>query len=129
MKINHMKLLKSTLLALAIGVTSIASVQARDSFSIGINVGGYGYAPPVAYYPAPVYYSAPVYYHEPIVYYREPIYYNAPPRYYNHAPVVSYGFNYYNAPRHFNRWDNGHRNDSHGGGHHGRGHGHRHGGW
>ena len=56
------------MLALTMGVASISSAQARDSFSIGVNIGGYGYAPPAVYYPEPVYY------HEPIVYYREPVY-------------------------------------------------------
>jgi hypothetical protein len=94
-----MKLIHSTVLALVIGVAAVSSAQARDSFSLGINVGGYGYAPPpVVYYPAPVYYS------EPVTYYR------AAPRYYGYAPtVVSFGYTnyshgYYGGHRHHD-WD------------------------
>ena len=85
-----MKLIHSAILALAIGAATVSTAQARDSFSLGINVGGYGYAPPVAYYPAPVYYSEPVYYSAPVTYYRPA------PRYYGYAPsVVSFGYNNY----------------------------------
>ena len=121
-----MKLIHSAVLALAIGAASISSVQARDSFSLGINVGGYGYAPPVAYYPAPVYYSEPVYYSAPVTYYRPaPRYYG-----YGYAPtVVSFGYQNYGGYRHGHhdrgqgRWERG--GDRHGGGHgQGRGRGH-----
>lgn len=114
-----MKILRSLMAVLAIGVATISTANARDSFSLGINIGGYGYAPPVAYYPAPplVYYSAPsAYYYEPA------------PSYYYSAPIVSYryysGGHYYD--RHHDRrydrghgWGNGHRdhNDGHRGGH------------
>ncbi len=75
-----MKLLRSAVIALAIGVASISTASARDSFSLGVNIGGYGYAPPVAYYPAP-----------PVVYYSQPVYYRtAQPVYYQ--PVVSYQY-------------------------------------
>jgi hypothetical protein len=94
-----MKLIHTAVLALAIGAASISSVQARDSFSLGINVGGYGYAPPVAYYPAPVYYSEPVYYSAPVTYYRPA------PRYYGYEPtVISFGYSNYGAYRHHG-WD------------------------
>jgi hypothetical protein len=121
-----MKLIHTAVLALAIGAASISSVQARDSFSLGINVGGYGYAPPVAYYPAPVYYSEPVYYSAPVTYYRPA------PRYYGYAPtVVSFGYQNYGGYSHHGghhdrgqgRWERG--GDRHGGGH-GRGHGRDH---
>ncbi|MDI1297738.1 hypothetical protein [Methylotenera sp.] len=80
-----MKLLRTAVIALTIGVASISTASARDSFSLGVNIGGYGYAPPVAYYPAP-----------PVVYYSQPTYYrSAPPVYYQ--PVVSY--RYYNDGR------------------------------
>ena len=99
-----MKLIHSVVLALAISAASISSVPARDSFSLGINIGGYGYAPPVVYYPAPVY-SEPVYYSEPVTYYRPA------PRYYGYAPtIVSFGYQNY-------------------GGHHYRGHHRGHHGW
>ena len=116
-----MKIIHSAMLALAIGAASISSVQARDSFSLGINIGGYGYAPPVAYYPAPVYYR------EPVVYYREPVtYYHQAPRYYGYAPsVVSFGYTNYGGYGHHNDW--GHQGrERHGWGHGNRG-GDRHG--
>jgi hypothetical protein len=118
-----MKILRSILIVLAIGTATISTANARDSFSIGINVGGFGngYYEPVRYYSAPpvVYYGAPAYYYEPV-------------RSYYHAPVVSYryfgGGHRYNGhdARHYNRghgWDNGYRgrNDGHRGGHR-RGH-------
>lgn len=83
-----MKMLYKALAVLAIGVASISTVQARDSFSFGINIGTpYYYAPP------PVYYSAPpvVYYGAPTVYYRP-----APPVVY--SPYAAYG--YYGGHRH-----------------------------
>ena len=80
-----MKIFHSAVLALAIGAASISSVQARDSFSIGINVGGHGYHEPVRYYAEPVYYSQPVYYSAPVTYYREPVHYRSVPRYYGYA--------------------------------------------
>jgi hypothetical protein len=126
-----MKLIHSAILALAIGAATVSTAQARDSFSLGINVGGYGYAPPVAYYPAPVYYSEPVYYSQPVTYYRPA------PRYYGYAPTVvsfgyqNYGGHYYNR-HHDNRggnhgWSRGHDRGHRGGHDRGddRGRGHR----
>lgn len=100
-----MKLIHSVILALAIGAATVSTAQARDSFSLGVNIGGYGYAPPVVYYPAPVYYNEPIYYNEPVTYYRPA------PRYYSYAPtIVSFGYQNY-------------------GGHHYRGHHRGHHGW
>ena len=68
-----MKLLRSTVIAMFLSVACISSASARDSFSLGVNVGNYGYAPPVVYYPAPpvVYYRpAPTVYYQPFVSYR-----------------------------------------------------------
>ena len=112
-----MKLLRTAVIALAIGVVSISTASARDSFSLGVNIGGYGYAPSVAYYPAP-----------PVVYYSQPIYYRAaPPVYYQ--PAGSYP--YYNIG--YRDYDRGWRHESRE--HHGWGHGgdrgddwHHHGG-
>ena len=117
-----MKIIHSAMLALAIGAASISSVQARDSFSLGINVGGYGYAPPVVYYPAPVYRES-VYYGEPVVYYREPVtYYRSAPRYYGYAPtVVSFGYQNYGYD-HYGGWNRGHHRGNGGWNHRGRGH-------
>jgi hypothetical protein len=126
-----MKFIHSTVLAFAISATAVSAAQARDSFSLGINVGGYGYAPPpVVYYPAPVYYSEPVYYSQPVTYYR------SAPRYYGYAPsVVSFGYQNYDGhhySRHHGRdhhdghrgngrWESGRNDRGHGGhrdGHH-----------
>ena len=104
-----MKLLHSAVFALALGVASISSASARDSFSIGVNIGGYGYAPPVAYYPAP-----------PVVYYSQPVYYRSvAPVYYQ--PVVSY--QYYNVGHRDYGRARGYEGRHHEGwGHGGRGH-------
>ena len=101
-----MKIIHSTILALAIGVASITGAQANDSFSFGINVG----APPVAFYNPPI------------------VYYSDLPRYYSYPPVVSY--QYYDQGRHdYRRW--GHEeHERHGWGHERRvHHGWGHGGW
>lgn len=114
-----MKVLRLVFATLAIGVASISTAQARDSFSLGINIGGYPYyAPPpvVRYYPAqPV-----VYYREPI-YYSQPVYYSAPAAYY--YPQTSFNYYSYGGDRYHHR---GHdRGRGHGDGrwgHEGRGH-------
>lgn len=119
---GDMKILKALLATIAISAASMTSASAHDSFHLGINLGGYGYAPPpVAYYPAPAYYGAPtVYYAQPRVIQYGP-------------PVVSY--RYYNGGgyrgwHHGNRgrddWDRGRGNwdrgdRGHGDGHRGRG--------
>ena len=120
---GHMKILRSLIAVLAIGAATMSTANARDSFSLGINIGGFGYAPPpVAYYPPPVVYAPTAYYYEPV-------------RSYYAAPIVSY--RYYSGghydrgyDRHHARqgWGNGHRghNDGHRGGHRGGDHrGHR----
>jgi len=88
-----MKILHLVFATLAIGVASISSAQAHDSFSFGLNIGTpyyyQPYQPPVVtYYPNP-----PVYYYgAPRTYY----YQAAPPVYY--APQASFGY-----------WNGGHR--------------------
>jgi hypothetical protein len=114
MKRIYVKTFHSAVLALALGVVSITNAQARDSFSLGINIGGYGYAPPAVYYaPPPVYYSpAPVVYYQPA------------PRYYgyghSYAPAVSY--RYFNGGHHGGHRGNGwgRRGRDHDDGHRGR---------
>lgn len=129
MKIS-MKILSSTVAALAIVAASASSAYARDSFSLGINVGGYGYAPPPT-----VYYSQPIYY-------SEPVYYRPAPRAYYAAPaVISFGYQNYGGHRgynsgynrghhggwgHENRGNNGWGRGNEGRGGHGRDHGDRH---
>lgn len=111
MKRLHVKIFHSAIFVL-LSAASITSAQARDSFSLGINIGGYGYPPPVFYAPPVTYYNPPV------------VYYSAAPAYYGRgyygAPVVSYQYD-----------DDGYRGHRHGWGHERRehgdwGHGHGH---
>ena len=85
-----MKILRSAIMVLAVGVASISSAVARDSFNIGINVGGYGY-------PQAQYYAGP-----PVVYYNAPpaVYYQSAQPVYRYAPNVSYGYNNYGHHNH-----------------------------
>lgn len=107
-----MKILRSMFVVLALGLVTISSANARDSFSFGLNIGGYG-PPPVSYYPAP-----------PVVYYGAPTVYYAPQPFY-YGPRAS--FRYYDNDRrhhHGNGWgrdhDRGHRGwDRDGRGHRG----------
>lgn len=133
-----MKIMKTILATMAIVAATATTAQARDSFSIGVNIGGHGHArhsigthrhAPAfrGYYRAPsvVYYAAP-----PVVYY-------APTRRYNHfSPYASYGrqftrdFHQRNEGRrgHSRRWqgvvDQGRRGERH---RNRRGDGHRYG--
>ncbi len=111
-----MKIVRSLIIVLVMGAACISTANARDSFSLGINIGGYGYAPPpVVYYPAP----AVVYYDEPAVYYR------LAPRYYSYTPaVISFGYQNYGG---YGYRDH-HRDTRHHDSHRGWGHG-GHGGW
>jgi hypothetical protein len=99
-----MKIIHSAVLALAISAAAVSSAQARDSFSLGINVGGYGYPPPV------------VYYNEPVVYY------SAAPRYYSYEPVVSYRYSN-DGFRSCRRGGEHEEHEHHGWNHQGREHG------
>jgi len=111
-----MKLLRSFLVVLAFGA-SISSAQARDSFSFGINIGGYspyGHGhPAVGYHVAPqvIYYSAPsVYHHAPRAL---------------HVPIIGHRGVYYGGSHHYYAAPRHHAPRNHGyyGGH--RNHGHR----
>ena len=86
-----MKVLRLVFATLAIGVASISSAQAHDSFSLGFNFGSPYYQP---YQP-----PAAIYYPNPPVYY-----YGAPPVYYQSAPPVYYypqaSFGYFNGGHH-----------------------------
>jgi len=103
-----MKILRSLMIALALGATASAA-QAHDSFNIGISLGGYGYpgAPVVAYNNVPQ-----------VVYYDTPRVYYPAPHAYHRAPVMIYRDNHYGAPRH-------HFSGRHHGGYGHPGHGHR----
>ena len=127
----NMNTLRSLLTVLAIGAVTLSAANARDSYSIGINVGGHGDGYGHGYHEPIRYYSAPHVVYEPTTYYYEPV------RSYYHAPVVSYryygGGHHYNGhhARHYDRghgWGNGHRGHYNGhrggdrgdhGGHHG----------
>jgi hypothetical protein len=105
--------------ALLLGTAVAMNAHARDSFSIGINVGGYGFVPPAVYYaPPPV-----VYYPAPTRYYYEPV------RTYYYAPPPAVGFSYFSGG-HTLHHEGGNYYRNHGGygggyhGHHGR-RGHR----
>ena len=92
------------IVALAIGVALTTSAQARDSFNLGINIGGYGYAPPAVYYAPP-----------PVVYYPAPTrFYPAPARAYFYAPPPAVGFSYFNGG-HSLHHEGGHYYRNHGG--------------
>lgn len=112
-----MNSLKKTLATFAFSLAGLSSANAHDSFSLGVNIGGYGYTPPtvVHYFPAP-----------------STVYYGAPTIYYG-APTVRY--QYYDNDRrghhgHGNRWNprGGHHGAHHwdrGRGDRGHDHGHR----
>jgi hypothetical protein len=112
-----MKILNSAILALTLGVASVTSAQAHDSFSFGLNIGGY--PPPVTFYSPPV------------------VYYSSTPYYYSPQPVVTY--QYENEGRPYCRRNWGHEeHEEHegegrwgqrGGGHRGWGHGGDHDDW
>lgn len=121
-----MKFLRTLLAVLAIGAVTISTANARDSFSLGINIGGFGNG----YGHVHPYYAPPVVYHAPPVYYYEPV------RSYYYPPAVSFryfdgGGHRYHGHRHHNArhgWDNGRRghNDGRRGGNRGgNGRGHR----
>jgi hypothetical protein len=96
---------------LAISAIAATNVQARDSFSLGINVGGYGYAPPVVYYASPPVYLNP----PPVVYYPAPTrFYPAPAREYYYAPPPAVSFSYFNGG-HSLHHEGGHYCRNHGG--------------
>jgi hypothetical protein len=82
-----MKVLRSVVLAAALGLGAVGSAYAHDSFGLSVNIGipGYAIAAPVQYVPPPSvrYVPAPVVYYEP-----------APVRYY--APT---GYVYYRDAR------------------------------
>ena len=112
-----MKVLRSIVLALAVGAAAVSTAQAHDSFSVGVNIGGYG---PQAY-PVVAYQTAPhvVYHQAPRAYY--------PARYaYYGAPVAVHRDVYYGGPRHHFRGHEHYRGYvQHGGYGHGHHGGHR----
>ena len=113
-----MKILRSLIAVLAIGVAAMSTANARDSFSLGISIGGHShvYDEPVRYYSAPpvVYYAAPTYYYEPV-------------RSYYHSPIVSFGF-HSGGDRYYRGHHGHHARHGWGNGHRGHRDGHR-GGW
>jgi len=100
-----MRVIRSLLVVLAIGVATLSSAQARDSVSFSLNIGAPGYYA----YPAEVQYVAPpaVYYPGYSVYYDTPYAY----RYYYPAAVYRGSYGVYGG------YYSGH--------HHHRGYGHR----
>lgn len=104
-----MKTLNRLLMVMTLGLLAAPAAYARDSFNLGINIGGYGYAPPPVIY----HYSGPS-----AIYYDAPRIYQPAPRIVYGAPIVSY--QYYNGGG-YNRGWQGHR--GHRGHHFDRGHG------
>lgn len=117
-----MKILRTALTALVIVAASASTAYARDSYSVGISVGSYGYPAPIGYsphyslgysnYPNVVYYGAPVVYHQPIVHY---------------VPMNAYGHgHYYGGYKHRGHGYYGNRGHDRGNHHHGHDGGHHH---
>lgn len=118
-----MIIFRTAIAALVMVAATATTAYARDSYSVGISVGSYGYPAPIGYssnyslgysnYPNVVYYGAPVVYHQPIVRY---------------VPVTSYSNgHYYSNRNHRGHGHHGHRghersyqNRGHDGGHHRR---------
>lgn len=102
----NMNILKTAVLTIALTAAAATTAHARDSFSIGINIGGHGYAP----HSIVTHRHVPHYYGPPTVYYSAPrvVYYDAPVRYRHYQPYA-YGGSYYG---------NGHHNYKHHGNHH-----------
>lgn len=113
-----MKVLRLLSASLMLSAVLVAQAHARDSFSVGINVGTFAYAPPVVtHYPHTIYYS-----NTPTV-----IYYDTAPVHY--VPVIRYQ----SYPQHHSRghqrdyyqqWNNRWQGSNHDN-HHGNGHVHR----
>jgi hypothetical protein len=113
--VQNMKMIKTIVATIAMVAATTTVVQARDSISIGVNIGGHGYpthsigthrhAPAFyGYYGAPtVYYSA-----RPVVYYASPVRYNyyQPYRYYG-RDIGRHGDRHHN--RHHDRHSDDHR--------------------
>ncbi len=89
-----MKFIKTIVATVAIVAATATTAQARDSFSIGVNIGGHGHGYPVhsigTHRHAPAFYG---YYGAPIVdYSARPIVIYAPPiRYNRFQPHAYYG--------------------------------------
>lgn len=98
-----MKLFRSLLVVLVLGVATLSSAQARDSVNFSINIGGPGYYA----YPVVTHYVAPQ-----VVYYPAHRVYYAAPYAYTHYPATVYGRPYYSGHRHHHKghgYHGGHR--------------------
>lgn len=116
-----MKTMSRLLMVITLGLLAVPVAQAHDSFNLGINIGGFGYAPPAVVYP----YGGPS-----AIYYDAPRVYQPAPRLIYGAPIVSY--QYYNGGGYNRGWQDhrGHRGHHFDRGHgrgNGRGHDHGHG--
>lgn len=105
-----MKFIKTIVATVAIVAATATTVQARDSFSIGVNIGGYGHGYSThsigTHRHAPAFYG---YYGAPTVYYSpRPIVYYAPPVRYNH--YQPHAFDRRDVRRHGGKHHN-HRDD------------------
>jgi hypothetical protein len=107
-----MKFIKTIVATVAIVAATATTVQARDSFSIGVNIGGYGHGHGYSTHSIGTHRHAPAfygYYGAPTVYYSpRPIVYYAPPARYNH--YQPHAFDRRDVRRHGGRHHN-HRDD------------------
>jgi hypothetical protein len=105
-----MKILKTIVLTFALSAAVMTTAHARDSFSIGINIGGHDYSHVRTHRHVPVYHG---YYGAPTIYYSTPhvVYYDAPVRYrsYRHHSYDGYynRENRYSRKHHSRSHDNG----------------------
>lgn len=94
-----MKMLRTIIATVALTAAAVSPAQARDSFGLSINIGGYGHghhhAPAHSYHryhaTPRVYYSAPrVIYYEPSIRYRQGAYFGD-----RHYRVHNYGYKHH----------------------------------
>lgn len=110
-----MKFIKTIVATIAIVAATATTAQARDSFSIGVNIGGYGHEHGYSTHSIGTHRHAPAfygYYGAPTVYYSpQPIVYYVPPiRYNQFQPHAYYGRDVRrHGDRHHHRRDEGGR--------------------
>ncbi|MEE9331378.1 MAG: hypothetical protein V3U89_04020 [Methylophilaceae bacterium] len=117
-----MKTFKMIIAILVISAAAMSTAQARDSFSVSINVGGHGYAPYSDYH-APVHYRnhgvSTVYYSSPsVVYYAPPVryrhhVYSGSHRYKQHYRAHQYRTHQYRSHAYGRHQYRGHQNKHH----------------
>lgn len=101
-----MNILKIAVLTIGLTAAMATTAHARDSFNIGINIGGYGYAP----HSVITHRHVPRYYGPPTVFYSAPhvVYYDAPVRYRHFQPYAYEGGYFGNWHHNYKRHGNHH---------------------